>query len=355
MFNKYKNIKNILAVPHGFFRYTKESCQNVYSLAEGDKRIKKLTAEIKANNIAHNIEYKKIKSMYPYMDCCLISGLSIPNMLDNGVAPEVAEAYRYAFPEKAKLISFDDAWLSYETVEQKMGFVNAVKGKLFEIKYLDHINQNSDLGYSAKLADSPVQARWDIEISGPDNSVVNQMQLKASDSISYVKSALDKNPNIDVVTLEDFNGQTLLADYSDRITESDISDAELLSQIEESGKENIELFFPALGLMYIVFDGYKKNDLTFYKKTENISYRLTDYVSNLAILSLTSPFIGIPLILSKHYYLKRGEKMTNEIKFLKKQLKLQKKSQRKWNKKFNRREILKSLTITPMTISPIKS
>ena len=83
-----------------------------------------------------------------------------------------------------------------------VGFNNALKGKLFEIKYLDHITETLEPGYTAKLADSPTQKGFDIEIYNQFGEIDQQLQLKASTSASIVQDALEQYPEIDVVTLK---------------------------------------------------------------------------------------------------------------------------------------------------------
>ena len=46
-----------------------------------------------------------------------------------------------------------------------------------------------DIQHIAAKANQP---GWDIEIKGPDQEVINQIQLKASSSVEYVKSHFDK-------------------------------------------------------------------------------------------------------------------------------------------------------------------
>ena len=333
----------------GNFQYIQNSLVNGFNGTIGDIRIKRLVKKLDKNCISYSNERRKFKSDYPWSDYYVISGLTIPGMIKKGfVDPDVALAYQYQFPEKANSMTFTDAWLDLDTSEEKLGFVSAVKGKLFEIKYLnEHISKTLEPGYTAKLAESPTQKAFDIEIYNPYGQIDQQLQLKASQSASYVKEALNKYPEIDVVTLEDLEGQMLLTDFPDRIVTSSISDESLLSAIGDATGSNLN-YLPILGFVYLIFSSYTKKEASKFEKTVTIGRRASDYGFNLWILATTGGVIGIPLVAIKHFFLRRGEHKTETIAYLKKQLKRQKRTHKRIKQLFNRRDFLKGLAITPI-------
>ena len=91
------------------------------------------------------------------------------------------------------------------------------------------------------MASSPTQSGWDIKVTGPDQEYVELIQLRQL-SLSYVEDAIQKYPEIDVVTLEDF-GQ--LSQISGNVTASNISNTELTSEINDAINSNEGLIFPA--------------------------------------------------------------------------------------------------------------
>ena len=91
--------------------------------------------------------------------------------------------------------------------EELAGFVNGWKGKLFEVDVRDRLNAGEWVGdlhlepsQTAQLAASATQPGWDLAIYDSHGAVVDQLQLKATDSLAYVKHALEQYPGIHVLT-----------------------------------------------------------------------------------------------------------------------------------------------------------
>lgn len=347
-------VKNTPPASVGLFNFLKNGSVNLKNGVFGGRKIKKLEGELHRQSITYNNKIKKYKSQYPNSDCYVVSGLSIPEMIQRGVTdPDLKLAYQYQFPNKANEMSLTEAWQNFDSPEQISGFNNALKGKLFEIKYLDHISKTLEPGYTAKLADSPTQKGFDIEIYNPYGEIDQQIQLKASKSVSYVQDALNKYPDIDVVTLEDFEGQMLLANQSDRIVSSNISNDDLLSSVESSMNSGLE-YLPLLGLSWILFTEYTKKEASEFQKTVKIAERTTDYLVNAGIIASTG-FVGIPLVFFKQYILRKGEKNRLYIGKLKEKLSYQKQSYKRMKKIFSRRDFLKSVAISPVGLRSIKT
>ena len=354
-----KNYKEFMfqtapAIGVGSFNFLYKSASNSTNCFIGDWRIRKLQEKLRNQSIGFNNEINKYKSQYPLSDSYIVSGLSIPHMIKSGITdPDLELAYYYQFPNKANEMSLVEAWQSFDSSEQLLGFNAALKGKLFEIKYLDHISQTLEPGYSVKLADSPTQKGFDLEIYNPYGELDQQLQLKATESASYVKNALEKYPDIDVVTLEDLEGQMSLASFSDRVKYSEISNESLLSSMDASVQSGLE-YLPLLGLSWIVFSEYTKKEASKFQRTVKITERLSDYGANFGII-ISTGFLGIPLVMGKQFILIKGEKKRLYIKKLNEQLSRQKKSYKRIKKLFSRRDFLKSLAISPVGLKSIKS
>lgn len=347
-------VKKIPATSVGLFNASYNGAHNLGNSIYGDWRVKKLEDKLHRQSIAFNKDIKRQKSQYPYSDCYIVSGLSIPQMIRSGIAdPDLELAYQYQFPNKANEMSLTEAWQSFDSPEQLLGFNSALKGKLFEIKYLDHISETLEPGYSAKLSESPTQEGFDIEIYNPFGELDQQLQLKATNSASYVKDALEKYPNIDVVTLEDLEGQMLLANLSERVEYSNISNDALLSSIDTSASSGLE-YLPLVGLTFIIFSEYTKKDVSEFQRTVKISERSSDYLVNFGIIASTG-LVGIPLVAVKQIILRKGEKKRLYIKQLKEKLSCQKKAHKRMKKLFSRRDFLKSLAISPVGLKSIKA
>ena len=149
--------------------------------------------------------------------------------------PQFLEAFRLQYPN----VDIDS--LSGASDERLSGLANGVKGKYFEVLVRDRLNAGEQVGelelepgQVARLAESSTQPGWDLRIENEDGTVDELLQLKATDSMSYVKKALERYPDITVVT------PTEVDDASVNIVGTDISDDQLelltRTQMDEIGE-----------------------------------------------------------------------------------------------------------------------
>jgi len=145
--------------------------------------------------------------------------------------PRLAEAFRLAFPNvnPESLRGLDQEALAR--------YLPALKGKYFEVLVRDKLNAGEWVGdirlapgQTAVLAESPAQPGWDLQILNPDGSVADALQLKAMHSLSYVKSALERYSDIQVLTTDEVAGAA--GDLQD-VLASGFSDAELDETVSE--------------------------------------------------------------------------------------------------------------------------
>lgn len=144
----------------------------------------------------------------------------------------VREAFHAAFPH-VSLDSLQDA-----SPQQLEGMLNAWKGKFFEIDVRDRLNQGEVVGdwhlepeQEARLAESANQAGWDLKIINEDDTVANVIQLKATDSEDYVKQALERYPDIQILTTSDVAKGV---DHLDGVSSDPVSVHELSAQITDA-------------------------------------------------------------------------------------------------------------------------
>lgn len=150
------------------------------------------------------------------------------------ITPQMREAWELAYPHHS-LSSLQD-----ESTEQIAGFVNGWKGKYFEVLVRDELNGGSwigDLhlapGQLAHLATQVNQPGWDLVITDSHGDVVQELQLKATNSLSYIKEALERYPDIQIVTTDeviDASGH-ISDEFVDALTPSGISNAEMTDQV----------------------------------------------------------------------------------------------------------------------------
>ena len=115
--------------------------------------------------------------------------------------PDVNEAFKTAYP------NVNPSEVLFDNQVQAQGMINGVKGKLFEIKVTEKLNEGDRVGdfqleegQQAQLTESNTQEGIDIEIVNEDGTVVDYYQLKATDNIGYLKSEITSNSDYDYVT-----------------------------------------------------------------------------------------------------------------------------------------------------------
>lgn len=118
--------------------------------------------------------------------------------------------------------------------ERLQGLANGVKGKYFEVLVEQRLNAGERLGelylepgLVARIAESPTQEGFDLEIVNQDEVVVDLLQLKATESMAHVKSALRRFPNIKVAVPSEVEG------VADDILRTDISHAHLAEVVRK--------------------------------------------------------------------------------------------------------------------------
>lgn len=116
--------------------------------------------------------------------------------------------------------------------EALQGAVNTAKGKYFEYLVVDRLNQSQQVGplllepgQQAVLADSMTQPGWDLRIVDEHGGVVEYLQLKATDSVSYIRSALERYPDIQILATDEVANSGLVLD-------SGITDQDLRAHVE---------------------------------------------------------------------------------------------------------------------------
>lgn len=145
--------------------------------------------------------------------------------------------------------------------QELVGLVNGVKGKLFELKYVDYLN-GGELpdGYTAHLATSANQPGWDITVTGPNGHTAELLQLKAADSVGYVKEALAHHPDIQVITTDEVYDKLVLHGAAGGVTDSGISNAALgdhVSQAADHAAIQMHWAPPVIALALHAFSAYR--------------------------------------------------------------------------------------------------
>lgn len=177
-------------------------------------------------------EAQKLHRKQDLLNWLAVGGISLSAMVSQGVPQEVEKAFALAYPGlAAQGMGFMDA-VQDKSATELMGLVNGVKGKLFETELVTHLN-NGHLpdGLQASLATSATQPGYDLLVTDPQGAVVEVLQAKATESVGYVKAALERYPDIDVTTTSEVYAQLMAAGVSGGVVDSGISLATLEHKI----------------------------------------------------------------------------------------------------------------------------
>lgn len=214
------------------------------------------------------------------LDSLVVGGNTLSTYADFlvSVPSDVERAYQLAYPDLAEVRAFVDEVRSLDA-SQIEGFISGVKGKLFELKYTAYLKDGHlPDGFDANLAPSATQPGWDIAITGPDGHMREVIQAKATDSVAYVKRALNEYPHIDVVTTDEVHGQLLMQGLGNHVMNSGIADSALHNAVHSATDSAVAHFSwvpSSISLALIAFSAYSKEGLDAYQKSKNFGERST--------------------------------------------------------------------------------
>lgn len=168
------------------------------------------------------------------LDLLVVGGITLAQALRDpaSVPPNVEKAFDLAYPGLTPTESFSDA-VNRMSSDELVGLVSGVKGKLFELQLVDHLNSGTlPDGFHAAIAESATQPGWDIQITDDHGNVSELLQAKATESAQYVKEALDRYPDIDVTTTTEVHGQLVAMGLAQDVHNSGISEAVLQAKVD---------------------------------------------------------------------------------------------------------------------------
>ena len=221
------------------------------------------------------------------LDTVAIGGETLATHLRRGEIPdEIQRAYEGAYPNLAAEIGFLDRVKDLEGMAL-IGFVSGVKGKLFELQYVDYLNQGAlPDGYQAFISDNPINPGWDIGILGPDGELKDLIQLKATESVGYVRQALERYPHIDVVTTSEVHAQLLAQGMADNVIDGGIPLADVHADVYGAisvGDVAMDWTPPLVAIALIAFTSYSRKSMTAFDRSREFGERGTQaYLAYLA-------------------------------------------------------------------------
>ena len=259
---------------------------------------------------------RRAASSDDFIDSAIIGGVSVADILSGKIAEwqipsSVIDAFHAQYPQYGT--SFVQAVNHLASDPGRlMGLVNGVKGKLFELDYADWLNHGHlPNGLTAELAHHANNPAWDIVIHDAHGQIDHLLQLKATDSLNYVREAITAHPDIDVVVPHELYEK--LADNHDALAHildgheelnhlnGHVSDA--VGHAEAAGAAE---HFPIIGPILVVglatalnYRTYRQGRITPAEALRNVGERgvlaiLAAGAAWGAMLAANEPFVGLP-------------------------------------------------------------
>ena len=157
----------------------------------------------------------------------IAADVSLDSVINLGLDPDADPLFKEAFNRQYPNVDIES--LVGASDQRLDGLADGVKGKYFEMLVCARLNAGERLGelqlqpgQTAHLAESSTQSGWDLRVENEDGSIDELLQLKATESMGYVKEALLKHPDIRVVVPSEVDA------HADDVLGTDISNEQLL-------------------------------------------------------------------------------------------------------------------------------
>lgn len=194
--------------------------------------------------------------------------------------------------------SFDFNSLQLYSDAEMMGVVNSAKGKYFELLVEEKLNAGENIGNivlssgeTASLAESSTQPGWDLMITDANGNISEYMQLKATDSLSYIYDTLEKYPEYQILATSEVSEQI------DKVYNSGISNEAITETIANTANTSFieALPSPLIPIAWILLNEgyhYSKGRTSISQVEDNISDRGSRFAASYSAGSLAILFDG---------------------------------------------------------------
>jgi hypothetical protein len=250
-----------------------------------------------------------------FVDSAVIGGFTVADILAGKVHEwqiphNVIDAFHSQYPQYGE--SFVQAVHNQASDPSSlMGLINGVKGKLFELDYANWLNHgNLPHGFTAELAHHANNPGWDVVIRDAHGHVDQFLQMKATDSISYVHEAIAAHPDIPVVLphelyekmLDHHDALAHILDGHESLTHLTDRVGDAADHATSSVADHFPIFGPALvvGLAAALnYERYRKGRITISDALHNVGDRgllavLAMGAGWIANLAVGKPFVTLP-------------------------------------------------------------
>ena len=320
--------------------------QNIYGATIRDTGFEKRLEKLKEQSEEYRTICSRLCDKLAKKDM-LLDSLGISASVIHGyyhidyIPEEVEEAYKAAYPIKSQTDNLRDIIEDADDTELA-GLTSGIKGKLFEMRYVDFLNDGHlPDGYEAVLAESATNPGWDIAILDNNGITVNELQMKATDSVDYIKTALERYPDIDIVTTEEVYNSVVMHEFADNVINSGISNEELTSVVTEtleSDSVDMDWGLPVIPMLLIGYSVYKKESLSSFEKGTEFGDRYIQsyisYIAGGAVAVITNTWwLGLIAYMGTKVFCKDGRVKFNKAKSLDRTISLNEKILKKMREK----------------------
>ena len=320
--------------------------QNIYGATIRDTGFEKRLEKLKEQSEEYRTICSRLCDKLSKKDM-LLDSLGISVSVIHGyyhidyIPEEVEEAYKAAYPIKSQTDNLRDIIEDADDTELA-GLISGIKGKLFEMRYVDFLNDGHlPDGYEAVLAESATNPGWDIAILDNNGMVVDELQMKATDSVDYIKTALERYPDIDIVTTEEVYNSVVMHEFADNVINSGISNEELTSVVTEtleSDSVDMDWGLPVIPMLLIGYSVYKKESLSSFEKGTEFGDRYIQsyisYIAGGAVAVITNTWwLGLIASMGTKVFCKYGRVKFNKAKSLDRTISLNEKILKKMREK----------------------
>ena len=230
--------------------------------------------------------------------------------------------------------SFSDA-VDRMSANELLGLTSGVKGKLFELELVDHLNHGGlPDGFHAEIAQSATQPGWDIQVTDAQGHVDELLQAKATESASYVKEALERYPDIDVTTTTEVHAQLLAMGLAQNVHNSGISEAVLQAKVDAaahagSAFDASDLVPSSLGLAVIALSAFMNKETSLREKGAAFGSRsakagTASAVGKVAMVATQTWWIGLIAGVGSSWLASKGHGKREQYDALKRALEVMK-------------------------------
>ena len=246
------------------------------------------------------------------------------------ITPQLEEAHNLASSRQSETMTLAERFeqLSSESDEEREGFFNHLKGKLFEVRVRDQLNSGGRVGdlqlgpgQYAELASNPTNPGVDMFIRNVDGTTAEQLQLKATKYVGPIKSALESG-NCGVVTTEEGTAAAAEQMLGENVLNSGISDEALSSEVKapavdliDSPLENfLEATTPALPFLIItvtegrkVLVGQQSFQQALNRSADRATRSLASMSVNAILMLVGAGYVTMPASLLTRYSIDRAK------------------------------------------------